>query len=1024
MLRMLRKANFLSWLLVFFLLWHLQWSVVYATELSIPANLPRTSNEVSPETPPKDKADIRFDDLLSELKQALSPESAHARSSEATRTELQSLEAKRTKLQSLKARISDEDAKVREYFRTLDNLITSKGLPEEIRQRHEDFVNDYDAKYKALIAHVDAVNKAGSVDENAYAELQRFLEENTAKPRSRSFDPNNLPHRSLKAEKSIPPKLTEEEWKKAFAKEVSIRAASVAQSTSPTPADLAETIEVKFTPEITQLAADLNNNPVQIYNWVRNNIEFVPTWGSIQGAQLCLEVRICNAFDTSSLLIALLRVSGIPARYQMGTIEVPIDQFMNWAGGFNDPDAAASFASAGTPSVVRRVDETGVVRSVRLEHVWGKAFVDYIPSGGAINTQGDSWVDMDPNFKQYNFPPPVDLNQFVTVTDPVAFLNQAQATANVNPTTGEISNLDLNFIDATLRPDDQAIFDSISANFPNKSVAEILGVGQISLTQSPVLASTVPYQVITQGLEFSEIPAQLRHAIELVLTDLGGNPLLSYANALPQMSYSPLIFSYVPASEADRSALESLFPPESTSLLPGSLPTSSIKVVPKLKLDDQVVASGGAFRLGATHVLELKFTSPTIETPKVVNTITAGEVFAIALDLQRIPGKALSDIANRFQQIADEVTNNPTNPNVSPGKIQELLLQSVALGWFTQADLMNQIAAQNFGVVSLRYPSAAMAFADLSPTTLFGVTIRVAMPGLRMDIDRDIVVTLAKDGANQSSVIHTLLTGIVGSQLEANLPRQIISALNPNAHWVSTTSALANAMTLGDTLVTLTSDNFAAVAPNLDVFPEELVEIQDALNAGMAVSMHETSLVDRAGTRALGLIKFDPLTGSGAFLIGGAGGANPTQCGADVGTGDFLEGTLTSGAGSIATSTLMEILDRPGGRANFVGSVIKLVNFMSNLSKAAQEFTTRTELIPDNAKPMIGLAVLFGALDVLKSLLPGGAAVGTAATAYLNMVSWTAYEMAAQLLGRMAEIEAAERGVLLVPGCLARQATS
>src|SRR5439155_4400599 len=164
----------------------------------------------------------------------------------------------------------------------------------------------------------------------------------------------------------------------------------------PTPADLAETIEVKFTPDIQNLANSLNKNPVKIFNWVRNNIEFVPTWGSIQGAQLCLENRAGNAFDTASLLIALLRASGIPARYQMGTIEVPVDKFKNWAGGFTNIDAAASlFASAGVPSVIRRVNQSGQVVTVKLEHVWVKAFVDHVPSSGAVNLQGDAWVDLD-----------------------------------------------------------------------------------------------------------------------------------------------------------------------------------------------------------------------------------------------------------------------------------------------------------------------------------------------------------------------------------------------------------------------------------------------------------------------------------------------------------------------------------------------------------------------------------------------------------------------------------------------------
>ena len=55
------------------------------------------------------------------------------------------------------------------------------------------------------------------------------------------------------------------------------------------------------------------------------------------------------------------------------------------------------------PSVVRRVDGTGQVTSVKLEHVWVKAFVDYAPSGGALNRSGDTWVDLDPGSKQYQF---------------------------------------------------------------------------------------------------------------------------------------------------------------------------------------------------------------------------------------------------------------------------------------------------------------------------------------------------------------------------------------------------------------------------------------------------------------------------------------------------------------------------------------------------------------------------------------------------------------------------------------------
>jgi transglutaminase-like putative cysteine protease len=59
---------------------------------------------------------------------------------------------------------------------------------------------------------------------------------------------------------------------------------------------------------------------------VRNSIEFIPSYGSIQGAAMTLSTRRGNAFDTASLEIALLRAAHIPARYAYGTIEVPVAQ--------------------------------------------------------------------------------------------------------------------------------------------------------------------------------------------------------------------------------------------------------------------------------------------------------------------------------------------------------------------------------------------------------------------------------------------------------------------------------------------------------------------------------------------------------------------------------------------------------------------------------------------------------------------------------------------------------------------------
>ncbi|WP_202927625.1 transglutaminase-like domain-containing protein [Undibacterium crateris] len=103
---------------------------------------------------------------------------------------------------------------------------------------------------------------------------------------------------------------------------------------------MAATEDIQLTPAVKAQALALNNNPVQIYNWVRNNISFIPSYWSIQGSELTLQNKRGNAFDTASLLIALYRAAGIPARYVYGTIDVPADKVMNWVGGVTKVEAA------------------------------------------------------------------------------------------------------------------------------------------------------------------------------------------------------------------------------------------------------------------------------------------------------------------------------------------------------------------------------------------------------------------------------------------------------------------------------------------------------------------------------------------------------------------------------------------------------------------------------------------------------------------------------------------------------------
>tara|TARA_B100001063_G_scaffold29301_1_gene22451 strand:- start:289 stop:537 length:249 start_codon:yes stop_codon:yes gene_type:complete len=82
---------------------------------------------------------------------------------------------------------------------------------------------------------------------------------------------------------------------------------------------------------------------------------------------------------------------------------------MNWVGGVNNAAAAGNLlGQGGIPNVGIIVG--GEVKHFQLEHTWVEAYVDYIPSRGMKDGQKDSWIPLDPSFKQYEYSQGMDLD--------------------------------------------------------------------------------------------------------------------------------------------------------------------------------------------------------------------------------------------------------------------------------------------------------------------------------------------------------------------------------------------------------------------------------------------------------------------------------------------------------------------------------------------------------------------------------------------------------------------------------------
>ncbi|MBI3589718.1 MAG: hypothetical protein HY093_04905, partial [Candidatus Liptonbacteria bacterium] len=164
-------------------------------------------------------------------------------------------------------------------------------------------------------------------------------------------------------------------------------------NSSPTPADLAETEEIKFTQNIKNLATSLNSDPLTIFNYVSNNLDFIPYFGSKKGADATLVEKAGNDFDQASLLIALLRVGDqnsqnkTPARYKQATVKLDLGRVMDLLG-VEDPVVAATVLEKTDIPYVLYVDQNQTPLFFVVELTYVEAYVDYDYTRGVIQGTG------------------------------------------------------------------------------------------------------------------------------------------------------------------------------------------------------------------------------------------------------------------------------------------------------------------------------------------------------------------------------------------------------------------------------------------------------------------------------------------------------------------------------------------------------------------------------------------------------------------------------------------------------------
>jgi transglutaminase-like putative cysteine protease len=595
----------------------------------------------------KQQSAEKLEKLLDDLRANTSKAETKAAKGEDTASEIESIKARKADLDAI-------DTDLKKEFAATEQKLKTANLSKEILNRHYKFVKSYEANLAELNANIDSIEKAKtpSALTSELAKNSKLLEKIKPPKKRTRLDPNKLPNqgRQIKhaaqeqkkpEENKIPPMQPlrkrsglnpSNEQNTAQTRRPILVASngpldgliSTSQTDDPTSheqlanlttdsvimnsiigyptiithppasaADLAETPEIQFTPAILAKAQELEHKPVKIWEWVKNNIEFVPTYGSIQGADMCLQAKQCNDIDTASLLIALLRASNISARYVYGTLELPIEKAKNWLGGVTDPRTVGTIlATNGIPG--KLLISGGTITAVQFEHVWVNAWINYIPSRGAVHRFGheDTWIPLDASYNQYNYTPGIDITSAVPF-DAQSFVNQIQSTATINQTDGSITNVNSALIQQTMQSYQTQVQNYIQQNYPTATVGDVVGKKEIKQQHFPFFPGTLQYITLPGSSEFAQVPDNLRETISFSIPDpSAASSGLNYTTGLQQIAGKKITLSFSPATAADQAVLESYLPqphsdgsPVQLTELPSSFPAYLIQLKSELRIE-------------------------------------------------------------------------------------------------------------------------------------------------------------------------------------------------------------------------------------------------------------------------------------------------------------------------------------------------------------------------------------------------------------------------------------------------------
>ncbi|HET6900751.1 MAG TPA: transglutaminase-like domain-containing protein, partial [Vicinamibacteria bacterium] len=569
-------------------------------------------------------------------------------------------------------------------------------------------------------------------------------------------------------------------------------------------------------PETLKAFAATLDGPVAVYEWVRNNVRPDFYYGVLKGPVQAYLEQSANDADTATLLVALFRAKGVPARYVRGTVEVPAATLQSMTGTGSVTQAVRVLERAGVPHEV--VLGASAVSAVRMERVWAEVYLPYANyRGTSLDAQGKVWVPLDPGFKQIGTPGGIDVVSDLGL-DPRetldAYLSGAQDGTPLEYLRNRVGTL-------------------VAEQRPGTPYADVLARRDHILETLGLLPSSLPYRVTARPEVGFELPDTLRHSVRLV--GEADTPVIDVTLPTADVLGHRLTLSYVPATDEDAALAKSYGGIART-------PPYLIEVRPVIKTGGVEVAVGsGPIGMGVRFTFRIELRSPG-GTQVVTNNLIAGNLTAIGLGGREVTATE-ADQDQAAQILSRLAWAYLDKWNQSDAELSRLLRVVPVRPTVSTCLVMSDIQVDYAGGDPL-YP------------------ITFDWRGLAIDADHRATAPVGLESvAEEKSFL--LMSGLEGSVLEHRIFEDELGVAS-----VSTAKGLGLAHAQGIEIADLTSSNADAI---LSTLPFDLAvkdDIRQATARGLLARVPTAPLV-AVSWRGVPYLLLDEETGEAAYQLQG-----------------------------------------------------------------------------------------------------------------------------------------------------------